>query len=186
MLAADLRLEAPTPFPEGYFAKARALGLAGAQLLEFPTAIFNGELSQLAALNAVTAHYPLRGHVRIADTPFGAARATESIPGSGEAWVDARIMAQLDIHIGGSIRIGAATFKVTQVLDYRPDQGTGFVNLAPAVLLNYDDVAATQLIQPGSRVTYAALFAGAPAARRRVPRLSAREQGSGRAAARGG
>ena len=27
------------------------------------------------------------------------------------------------------------------MLDYRPDQGTGFVNLAPAVLINYDDVA---------------------------------------------
>src|SRR5580658_4180238 len=163
VLAADLRLESPTPFPESYFAKARALGLASAQILTFPTAIFNGDVSQLAALNAVTARYPLRGHVRIADTPFGAARITESIPGHGEAWVDARIMAQLDIHIGGSIRVGAASFKVTQVLDYRPDQGTGFVNLAPAVLLNYDDVASTQLILPGSRVTYAALFAGAPA-----------------------
>jgi putative ABC transport system permease protein len=161
VLAADLRLESPTPFPESYFAKARALGLASAQILTFPTAIFNGDVSQLAALNAVTAHYPLRGHVRIADTPFGTARTTDSIPGRGDAWVDARIMAQLDIHIGGSIRIGASAFKVTQVLDYRPDQGTGFVNLAPAVLLNYDDVAATQLIQPGSRVTYAALFAGA-------------------------
>jgi putative ABC transport system permease protein len=53
---------------------------------------------------------------------------------------------------------------VTQVLDYRPDQGTGFVNLAPAALLNYDDVASTELIQPGSRVTYAALFAGRAAA----------------------
>jgi putative ABC transport system permease protein len=163
VLAADLRLEAPAPFPESYFAKARSLGLASAQILEFPTAIFNGEVSQLAALNAVTAHYPLRGHVRIADTPFGNARPTESIPGRGEAWVDARIMAQLDIRIGGAIRIGASTFKVTQVLDYRPDQGTGFVNLAPAVLLSYDDVAATELIQPGSRVTYAALFAGAAA-----------------------
>ena len=62
------------------------------------------------------------------------------------------------------MKIGAATFKVTEVLDYRPDQGTGFVNLAPAALLNYDDVPSTQLIQPGSRVTYAALFAG-PGAR---------------------
>jgi putative ABC transport system permease protein len=162
VLAADLRLEAPAPIPASYFAKARALGLSSAQILEFPTAIFSGEVSQLAALNAVTAHYPLRGHVRIADTPFGNARTTESIPARGEAWVDARIMAQLDLHIGGSVRIGAAVFKVTQVLDYRPDQGTGFVNLAPAVLLNYDDVPATQLIEPGSRVTYAALFAGAP------------------------
>ena len=32
------------------------------------------------------------------------------------------------------LRIGAASFRVTQVLDYRPDQGTGFVNLAPAAL----------------------------------------------------
>jgi putative ABC transport system permease protein len=164
VLAADLRLEAPTPFPAVYFSKARDLGLTSAQILTFPTAIFNGDVSQLAALNAVTAGYPLRGHVRIADTPFGAARVTNSIPGHGEAWVDARIMAQLDLHIGGSIRVGAASFVVKQVLDYRPDQGTGFVNLAPAVLLNYDDVAATQLIQPGSRVTYAALFAGAPSA----------------------
>ncbi len=50
------------------------------------------------------------------------------------------------------------------MLDYRPDQGTGFVNLAPAALINYDDVASTRLIQPGSRVTYAALFAGSAAA----------------------
>ena len=70
------------------------------------------------------------------------------------------------------MRIGAASFRLTEVLDYRPDQGTGFVNLAPAVLLNYADVAATQLIQPGSRVTYAALFAGAPSAVARVSRLS--------------
>ncbi len=164
VLAADLRLESPTPFPARYFTESRTLGLASAQILSFPTAIFKGEVSQLAALNAVSNGYPLRGHVRIADTPFGTARITREIPGRGEAWVDARIMAQLDIRIGGTVRVGAASFKVTEVLDYRPDQGTGFVNLAPAVLLNYDDVASTQLIQPGSRVTYAALFAGTPAA----------------------
>ncbi len=62
------------------------------------------------------------------------------------------------------MRIGAASFRLTEVLDYRPDQGTGFVNLAPAALLNYADVEATQLIQPGSRATYAALFAGAASA----------------------
>src|SRR6202789_75599 len=130
----------------------------------FPTAIFSGDASQLAALNAVTADYPLRGHVRIADAPFGAARTTDRIPGRGEVWIDARIIAQLKLALGTTLRIGAATFRVTEVLDYRPDQGTGFVNLAPAALLNYDDVPSTQLIQPGSRVTYAALFAGPAAA----------------------
>ncbi|MEP6548609.1 MAG: FtsX-like permease family protein [Gammaproteobacteria bacterium] len=163
VLAADLRLESPNPIPTHYFAYAQARSLRSAQILSFPTAIFSGDESQLAALNAVTAGYPLRGHVRIADTPFGVARPTDRIPGRGEVWIDARIIAQLKIALGSSLTIGAASFRVTQVLDYRPDQGTGFVNLAPAALLNYDDIGSTQLIQPGSRVTYAALFAG-PAA----------------------
>ena len=160
VLAADLRLEAPNPIPARYFAEAHARGLRSARIQSFPTALFNGTLSQLAALNAVSASYPLRGRVRIADAPFGVARDTDRIPARGEVWVDARIIAQLKIALGSSLRIGAASFRVTQVLDYRPDQGTGFVNLAPAVLMNDEDVAATGLIQPGSRVTYAALFAG--------------------------
>jgi putative ABC transport system permease protein len=164
VLAADLRLESPQPISPRYFTEAQAKGLRSARMLSFPTAIFSGDVSQLAALNAVTANYPLRGHMRIADKPFGVARVTDRVPGRGEVWIDARIIAQLKIALGTPLRIGAATFRVTQVLDYRPDQGTGFVNLAPAALLNYDDVASTQLIQPGSRVTYAALFAGPAAA----------------------
>jgi putative ABC transport system permease protein len=160
VLAADLRLESPNPIAERYFSEAHARGLRTARIMIFPTAIFSGDASQLAALNAVTAGYPLRGHVRIADAPFGTARTTDRIPGRGEVWIDARIIAQLKLALGTTLRIGTATFRVTEVLDYRPDQGTGFVNLAPAALLNYDDVPSTQLIQPGSRVTYAALFAG--------------------------
>jgi putative ABC transport system permease protein len=164
VLAADLRLESPNPIAERYFSEAHARGLRTARIMTFPTAIFSGDESQLAALNAVTAGYPLRGHVRIADAPFGTARTTDRIPGRGEVWIDARIIAQLKLALGTTLRIGTATFRVTEVLDYRPDQGTGFVNLAPAALLNYDDVPSTQLIQPGSRVTYAALFAGPAAA----------------------
>ena len=164
VLAADLRLESPNPIADRYFSEAHARGLRTARILTFPTAIFSGDSSQLAALNAVTASYPLRGRVRIADAPFGTARTTDRIPGRGEVWIDARIIAQLKLALGTPLKIGAATFRVTEVLDYRPDQGTGFVNLAPAALLNYDDVPSTQLIQPGSRVTYGALFAGPAAA----------------------
>jgi len=164
VLAADLRMESPIPIASRYFTEARERGIRSAKVVTFPTAIFSGDLSQLAALNAVTASYPLRGRLRIADTPFGAGRVTDSVPGRGEAWVDSRIIAHLKLDLGATLRIGAGSFRVTQVLDYRPDQGTGFVNLAPAALINYEDLAATQLIQPGSRATYAALFAATPAA----------------------
>jgi putative ABC transport system permease protein len=162
VLAADLRLESPDPISAQYFAEAARRGLKTAQLVEFPTAIFNGALSQLAALNAVTSTYPLRGHLRIADEPFGVARQTDHTPKAGQVWLDARIMAQLKVNLGDRLRIGAGNFTVTEVLDYRPDQGTGFVNLAPAALIDYAAVASTQLIQPGSRVTHVALFAGTP------------------------
>src|SRR5271154_4900099 len=76
VLAADLRLESPNPLPQRYFAEADRRGLRSAQIVSFPTAIFNGDSSQLAALNAVTVAYPLRGHMRIADAPFGIGRST--------------------------------------------------------------------------------------------------------------
>src|ERR1022692_3153074 len=164
VLAADLRIESDHRLPAAYFDEALRQGLKTADVESFATAIFNGDLSQLASVHAVSASYPLRGSVRIADSPFGVARRTNRIPDRGEAWVDARIIAQLNLPPGSRMRLGAGSLLVTQVLDYRPDQGTGFVNLAPAVLINADDVASTQLIQPGSRVTYAGLFAGPPAA----------------------
>src|SRR4030088_1147541 len=89
VLAADLRLESPNPVAPRYFAEAKARGLRSAQIISFPTAIFSVEESQLAALNAVTASYPLRGHMRISDAPFGAARTTDRVPARGEVWIDA-------------------------------------------------------------------------------------------------
>ncbi|HSY94161.1 MAG TPA: hypothetical protein VK793_01015, partial [Steroidobacteraceae bacterium] len=110
VLAADLRLESPNPIAPRYFADAGARGLKSALIMSFPTAIFSGDESQLTALNAVSAGYPLRGHLRIADTPFGVARATDRIPDRGEVWIDARIIARLKIALGTPLKIGAASF----------------------------------------------------------------------------
>jgi putative ABC transport system permease protein len=62
--------------------------------------------------------------------------------------------------VGTTLSIGAATFKVTRVLISRPDQGGTFAELAPSLIMNAADLPATRLIQPGSRVSYAGLFAG--------------------------
>jgi len=84
VLAADLRLESSQPIAQKIFSDAEARGLQTARILSFPTAIFNGDQNQLVAFNAVSNGYPLRGRVRIADTPFGTARETDRIPNPGE------------------------------------------------------------------------------------------------------
>jgi putative ABC transport system permease protein len=164
VLAADVRIESSDPLSKDYFSEAGRRNLTTAELASFATAIVGGDSSQLASVHAATSKYPLRGHLRIADLPFGPARTTAHVPDPGEAWLDARLIAQLNLAVGGQVRIGTASFLITQVLDYRPDQGTAFVNFAPAVLIAWADVASTGLIQPGSRVTYAGLFAGPAAA----------------------
>ena len=166
VLAADLRLESGRPIDVGgsYAREAARQGLTLARTISFASVVFAGEESNLAAVIAVGSGYPLRGRVRITDRPYGVGRATSGLPGRGEAWADSRLLARLGIGVGGTIAVGALTARVTEVLDYRPDQGAAFVELAPTLLLTDADLPATQLLQPGSRATWHLLVAGPPAA----------------------
>ena len=47
------------------------------------------------------------------------------------------------------IRIGKAEFRITHVLQYRPDQGSQFVDLAPTVLINPNGNAAAYIAASG-------------------------------------
>lgn len=160
VLAADLRLRSPNAIERGYFDSASKAGLKTAELAIFPTVVLAGEDSALTTIRAVSADYPLRGRVKVADAPFGPGYQVDTIPGPREAWPEARTLAQLGVEVGDRITVGGIELTITKVLDYRPDQGSSFVDLAPTLLMRLDDLAATGLIQPGSRVSYAALFAG--------------------------
>lgn len=160
VLAADLRLQSRTPIGREYFDLAAAAGLDTAEVSTFPSVVLKGEDSALTAIRAVSSRYPLRGRLKVADVPFGPAREVTVLPGPGEAWLEPRLFGQLDARIGERIRVGQTELTIAKVLDYRPDQGSQFVDLAPTLLMRLEDVPATKLTQEGSRIGYAALFAG--------------------------
>ena len=160
VLAADVRLGSPQPVSGAYFDEAKRRGIATARNTALLSVVFNGERSQLTNLRAVTPGYPLRGRVLVADEPFVAGHPIKDIPHPGEIWPDSKLLAAVDAHVGSQLTIGAATLRITNVLISRPDQGGTFAELAPSLLMNEADLPATQLIQPGSRVSYRALFAG--------------------------
>ncbi|HET7203562.1 MAG TPA: FtsX-like permease family protein, partial [Steroidobacteraceae bacterium] len=164
VLAADLRLQSPRPLDERYDREAERRGLRVARLESMPSVVFFGEESSLVALRAVGESYPLRGRLKTADQPFGRGVVTDGVPAPGEAWADSRLLAKLGAGIGAELAVGATSVRVTRVLDYRPDQGSGFADLSATLLINRADLPATELVQPGSRVSRAVLFAGAPAA----------------------
>lgn len=164
ILAADLVLHSRSEPDAIFLEEARDRGLATSARWSFASVIVAGEESVLANTKAVADGYPLRGVVRIADRPFDVQREAVGIPEAGTVWMDTRLFAQLGVEPGDAVTIGEARFTATRVLEYTPDEGFGFTSLAPALLMNLDDIPATGLIQPGSRVRYRLLFAGEPRA----------------------
>jgi putative ABC transport system permease protein len=160
VLAADLRLQSTDPIGTRYDEEATRHSLASARVTSMLSVVLKGERTQLANVHAVSAGYPLRGKVRVAGQAFGDAQPATGIPGPGEIWPDSRLLVALDASVGDMLSVGETTLRVTRVLIARPDEGSGFADLAPSLLINDTDLAATALIQPGSRVRYAALFAG--------------------------
>lgn len=164
VLAADLRLRTTEPPVPQRLELARERGLDTAQVVTFPSVVLAGDESQLAAIHAVTDSYPLRGQLRTAPALFGEQETTDAVPGAGEAWADEGLIARLGVDVGAKLDVGSVTLTLTRVLEYRPDQAVGFVGFAPDLLINFEDLEATELVQPGSRITWSLLFAGAPQA----------------------
>ena len=67
--------------------------------------------------------------------------------------------------------MGALELRVSRILIARPDQGSTFVEFAPALLINERDLAGTRLVQPASRMQYDLLLAGNPESDRLLSRL---------------
>jgi putative ABC transport system permease protein len=163
VLAADVRLQSAREIAGEYDVEARRRGLRVARLESMPSVVFHEEQSSLVALRAVGEGYPLRGRLKTTDRPFGQGVVTEGVPAPGTAWADSRLLAKLGAQVGAELAVGAHRVRVTRVLDYRPDQGSGFADLSATLMINLADLPATELVQPGSRVSRAVLFAGPPA-----------------------
>lgn len=159
-MGADLLVTGRREIPDDYLAAVQTAGAQVTLAVNLPTVVFKNEVSTLAAVKAVDTGYPLRGVLRTTHEPFADEETARGIPASGEAWADLRLWTELELRVGDALTVGAATFKVARLLTYEPDRGSGFVDLAPRLLINAADLAATQLVQPGSRTEYRLLIAG--------------------------
>jgi putative ABC transport system permease protein len=161
-LAADLSLQSGEPLPAELARTATAAGADTARVMDFPTVLLAGDATQLVDVHAVTAGYPLRGRVRLADVAFGPAHPAEGIPAPGTAWVEPRALGALRLNVGDMVQLGTLHLRIAAAIAYLPDGGFGFSALAPKVVLNESDVAASGLVNANSRVDYKLLVAGTP------------------------
>ncbi|MEK6593744.1 MAG: FtsX-like permease family protein [Pseudomonadota bacterium] len=161
LLGADLVVVGDRPLPREFEAEAFRRVLAATRVMRFPSMVVRGDKNELSRISVVSAGYPLRGELRIADQLYGADRRADAVPAPGTTWIDEKLYTQLGLGMGDSIDVGASRFRVTAIITQEPDAAIGFINSGPRVFLNEADIAATGLVQPGSRIRYRLQIAGA-------------------------
>ncbi|KXI29757.1 ABC transporter permease [Paraglaciecola hydrolytica] len=159
-LAADRVLEARQPVNSEWIVKAQEDGLNTAEQVYTRSMVFANEQLMLAELRAAGPAYPLKGQLKISNVAFGEGKVTMDLPKQGEAWLESRLMQSLSLKLGDKIEVGEAQFTVTQVLIEVPDAGFNVFGGDPKVLISIDDLAATNITGPGSRVSYSYFFTG--------------------------
>ena len=163
-LGADSVISSSRPIPDAFREAAAERGLTQVDVVSFPSMLFADASAdarnQLVSVKAVGSGYPLRGAVRIADEPFGRDRVADTVPATGAVWLDSRLFPALELRLGDTVSVGHAELVVARVLTAEPDRGRNFLDLGPRLLMRVEDIPATGLIQPGSRVSYRLLLAG--------------------------
>ncbi len=116
--------------------------------------------TQLVELKAVESNYPLYGRVVVSpDQPLQALLApVPSCPGTPVSVpcfgivVQESLLIVLGLDVGDHLTIGQAGFEIKGVLRKEPDRVASAFSLGPRVIMSQDALAATELVQVGSRV----------------------------------
>ncbi len=160
-LAADRYIGSSEEIPDEFRQAALDLGLDTAETLSFPSMVFTADdKNSLVSVKAVGPGYPLRGVLKVTDVPFTKPTDTTELPAPGEVWLDGRLFPSLGVELGDQVEVGYATLTISKVLTSEPDRGGSMYDLGPRLLMRMEDVPATQVVQPGSRLSYRLLLRG--------------------------
>jgi putative ABC transport system permease protein len=159
-IGADRVLRMSSEIDPSFIEKSQELSLKSARKIETESMAFAGDNMLLSELDAVSDTYPLRGELRIKTSLTQTESMVASAPKVGSVWVEPSVLSRLNVNIGDTIEIGLAPLKIAGIVTDIPDRSYRAFIAGPTVILNIADMPKTELIQPGSRITYKYLFAG--------------------------
>ena len=165
-IAADRDLYSAHPIDDDYTEYANSIGLKTDRHIYFNSMAFAGDEMNIAVIKAVTNNYPLKGELFISKASE-AEKVKVNGPQQGEVWISKRLFFALGLSeqkLANNeyipIEIGEGVFNVSAMIVEEPDAPFEVFNSGTRVIMNRDDVPKTNVIQPGSRISYRDLFAG--------------------------
>ncbi|WP_064664117.1 ABC transporter permease [Pseudoalteromonas sp. MQS005] len=159
-IAADRVLASNHAIDTAFITKAEQQNLQTAQMVYFDTMLFANDQMQFSSVKAASNSYPLKGQLKVKSGLNAQTEVAPGAPSPGNVWLSESVFYSLNINVGDQVELGAALFNVEKVIVEEPDAPFNVFSSSRRVLINIDDVAKTEVIQPGSRVFYRQLYAG--------------------------
>lgn len=159
-IGADRVLRMSSEVDTAILEKSQSLAIKSARKIETESMAFAGDNMLLSELDAVSNTYPLRGELRVKTSLSQTESKVVNAPSPGSVWVEPSVLSRLNVEIGDIIEIGVAPLTIAGIVTDIPDRSYRAFIAGPTVILNIADMPKTELIQPGSRITYKYLFAG--------------------------
>ncbi len=164
LIAGDVTLYSTRQLSSDYITHAQSLGLDTTMALGFSTMAFANDQLQLVRVRSVQPNYPLKGYNQVANGFYGAENTKSELlagaPESGTVWAEERILQKLNVKIGDSIEVGNAVFKITRILQQDADRSGSLFSPFGRMLMAYDDVPSTGVVNEGSRIFYKQYYTG--------------------------
>lgn len=156
LMGADYKIDSNNPPNERVLQLMDSLGGADAREISFSSmaAFPKTKAAKLVQVRGMEKGFPFYGILETEPV-----NAENQYHEQGAALVDATLMLQLDLQAGDSIKIGAITLPIAGALKSAPGSNAFFSSVAPPVLIPYDFIPETGLIQTGSRINYDFYFA---------------------------
>lgn len=159
-IAADRVLASNHAIDTDFITKAEQQNLQTAQMVYFDTMLFANDQMQFSSVKAASNSYPLKGQLKVKSGLNAQTEVAPGAPSPGNVWLSESVFYSLNINVGDQVELGTALFNVEKVIVEEPDAPFNVFSSSRRVLINIDDVAKTEVIQPGSRVFYRQLYAG--------------------------
>ena len=159
LMGADFIIDSNKPLNERVLGIIDSLGGADAKGVSFPSMAFfskNGD-TKLVDVKGLEGNFPYYG--RLETEPR---KAADSYKMNKGALVDATLMLQFNLNEGDSVSLGNITIPIEGALISAPGAGGISASVAPPVIIPYELVEDTGLIQVGSRIDYDYFFVAEP------------------------
>lgn len=153
LLAADLSISSNQPINPAIFDSVKNEEIETAQEITFASMVYvtkNGS-SRLIQVRALRGNFPFYGEQDI--TPATASADLHDNP-NNQALIDLVLARQLNIDLNDELRIGEKTFIVSGIINKFPGETYARTIIAPKIIIPYNSIESTALLQRGSRITY--------------------------------